>query len=81
MRVAVFVDGCFWHGCPRHRSLPASNVIFWLQKLRRNRDRDKLVSATLRSKGWTVVRIWQHELTRANRQKLVTRLRNVLGMR
>jgi DNA mismatch endonuclease (patch repair protein) len=66
-KLAVFVDGCFWHGCPDHGSLPASNQLFWSQKLSRNKARDKLVRSTLRKSGWTVLRIWQHELREPKR--------------
>src|SRR5436305_1411808 len=61
-RVAIFVDGCFWHGCRKHRSVPTSNVAFWRRKLTRNKNRDRLVRKTLRKDGWKVLRIWQHEL-------------------
>ncbi|WP_409997810.1 very short patch repair endonuclease [Bradyrhizobium sp. SZCCHNR31031] len=61
-KVAVFVDGCFWHGCPHHGSIPMANRDFWQQKLRRNRQRDLLVNRTLKKQGWTLVRLWQHEL-------------------
>lgn len=60
-RVAVFVDGCFWHGCPDHSSVPRTNSAFWRKKLRRNASRDLLVSAVLRASRWTVFRIWEHE--------------------
>lgn len=61
-RLAVFVDGCFWHGCPLHGSLPASNRVFWSRKLDRNRNRDRVVHRQLRELGWHVLRVWQHEL-------------------
>jgi DNA mismatch endonuclease (patch repair protein) len=61
-RLAVFVDGCFWHGCPRHRSRPVENRQFWDKKLARNRARDRLVNRTLRDNGWRILRVWQHEL-------------------
>jgi DNA mismatch endonuclease (patch repair protein) len=61
-RVAVFVDGCFWHGCPRHGAVPATNIEFWTEKLARNRRRDRLVNRTLKALGWKPLRIWQHEL-------------------
>jgi DNA mismatch endonuclease (patch repair protein) len=76
--VAVFVDGCFWHGCPKHRSVPTSNVAFWRRKLQRNKRRDRLVRKTLRKHGWKVLRIWQHELTRANQARLIRRVRRSL---
>lgn len=63
-RIAVFVDGCFWHSCPIHGSKPATNRVFWARKLLRNRKRDKLVDRTLEKSGWRVLRIWQHDLRR-----------------
>jgi len=79
LRVAVFVDGCFWHSCPKHRSMPESNRGFWNQKLQRNKARDCLVNRRLRGKGWKVLRVWQHELTRAGRARLFKRLDRCLG--
>jgi DNA mismatch endonuclease (patch repair protein) len=61
-RVALFVDGCFWHRCEAHRTVPASNVDYWRPKLQRNVDRDRVVDAALASEGWTVIRIWEHDL-------------------
>lgn len=61
-RIAVFVDGCFWHGCPECYREPKSNVAFWRQKVQRNRKRDGEVNRYLRDRGWTVFRIWEHEL-------------------
>lgn len=60
-RVAVFVDGCFWHGCPQHMSWPKSNEDFWRQKIERNMRRDQEQDRLLKSAGWRVVRIWEHE--------------------
>ena len=74
-RLAVFVDGCFWHGCPRHGTRPASNAAFWKKKLARNRRRDKLVSRSLKRSGWRVLRIWQHDLLRRNERNLLRRIR------
>lgn len=65
-RVAVFVDGCFWHGCPSHGHLPASNTTYWKAKLRRNRERDKRQTRALQGEGWKVIRMWEHtEVVRA----------------
>jgi DNA mismatch endonuclease, patch repair protein len=61
-RVAVFVDGCFWHGCPRHATQPKNNRAFWRKKLAGNKARDELVNRALLRAGWRVVRIWDHEL-------------------
>lgn len=60
-RVAVFVDGCFWHACPRHGSVPAANGTWWRDKLRANRRRDRAVTRLLRREGWTVLRFWEHD--------------------
>lgn len=60
-RVAVFVDGCFWHGCPEHATWPANNAVWWELKLKANIERDQDTTARLVKSGWTVVRIWEHE--------------------
>ncbi len=63
-RLALFVDGCFWHGCPQHCNLPANNRAFWRKKLATNKARDRRVNRVLRAKGWRVVRIWEHDLAK-----------------
>src|SRR6202046_5423189 len=60
-RVAVFVDGCFWHACPQHGSKPRANDWYWTPKLARNVERDRAADETLAAAGWHVVRIWEHE--------------------
>lgn len=60
-KVAVLVDGCFWHGCPRHATYPKSNQDYWLPKLAENRDRDARQAARLRKAGWRVIRVWEHD--------------------
>jgi DNA mismatch endonuclease (patch repair protein) len=60
-RVAVFVDGCFWHSCPLHGSQPKTNADYWRPKLQGNRERDDLYTRLLEEAGWRVVRIWEHE--------------------
>lgn len=59
-RLAVFVDGCFWHGCPRHHTVAKSNAEFWATKMRRNRERDEETNGLLKENGWTVLRVWEH---------------------
>jgi DNA mismatch endonuclease (patch repair protein) len=78
-RVVVFVDGCFWHGCPLHGSLPTTNRAFWRRKLARNKARDQLVNRELRRSRWKVVRFWQHEL--ADVGKCFLKLRKALDLR
>jgi DNA mismatch endonuclease (patch repair protein) len=60
-RVAVFVDGCFWHGCPTHGTTPATNASYWTPKLARNVARDRETDRIAASQGWTVIRVWEHE--------------------
>ena len=60
-KVAVFVDGCFWHGCPEHATAPKNNSEWWRQKLESNVERDRRVDAFLRDAGWEVIRVWEHE--------------------
>jgi DNA mismatch endonuclease, patch repair protein len=60
-RVAVYVDGCFWHSCPEHGTRPKANAEWWESKLNRNQERDRETDRVLREHGWTVLRIWEHE--------------------
>jgi DNA mismatch endonuclease (patch repair protein) len=60
-RVAVFVDGCYWHGCPDHGTLPASNRGYWIAKIAANRARDRRADVALAAAGWIVIRVWEHE--------------------
>jgi DNA mismatch endonuclease (patch repair protein) len=75
-RVALFVDGCFWHDCPRHGHRPKSNREFWRRKLDKNRKRDRRVSMELKRSGWKVVRFWEHQLADASR--IVKKVKMVL---
>jgi DNA mismatch endonuclease (patch repair protein) len=61
LKIAVFLDGCFWHGCPEHATSPRSNAEWWRSKLDRNMARDRETTDHLRSAGWTVLRFWEHE--------------------
>jgi DNA mismatch endonuclease (patch repair protein) len=63
-RLALFVDGCFWHGCPRCYCRPKSNREFWDAKIARNRERDRKVSRELRRLGWRVIRVWEHDIAK-----------------
>jgi DNA mismatch endonuclease (patch repair protein) len=60
VKIAVFVDGCFWHGCPRHVTWPVANADWWVRKIEANRRRDAATTAHLESLGWTVLRVWEH---------------------
>jgi DNA mismatch endonuclease (patch repair protein) len=63
-RLAVFVDGCFWHCCPKHATIPAPRRAFWVKKVGSNKARDRRVTHELHRCGWRVIRIWEHDLTR-----------------
>jgi DNA mismatch endonuclease (patch repair protein) len=60
-RLAVFVDGCFWHGCPEHGTSPVTNAGYWTRKLAENRLRDARIDAALETAGWRVLRVWEHD--------------------
>jgi DNA mismatch endonuclease (patch repair protein) len=76
-KVAIFVDGCFWHACPKHGRKPTSNTTYWQTKLERNVTRDAVVVATLRRAGWRVMRIWEHDL--ATPEKVTKRIQKLLA--
>jgi DNA mismatch endonuclease (patch repair protein) len=61
LKLAVFLDGCFWHGCSEHHTVAKTNATFWAEKAEGNRRRDAHTNATLTAAGWTVLRIWEHE--------------------
>ncbi len=75
-KVAIFVDGCFWHSCPMHGRKPTSNLSYWFPKLMRTKKRDESASKALRSAGWRVLRIWEHEL--GNDRRILLRVRRTL---
>ena len=76
LRLAVFVDSCFWHGCPQHLRMPATRQDYWHAKIERNVARDRAVTRSLRRQRWVVVRIWEHTLRRPDEVK--RRLRRAL---
>ena len=78
-RLCVFVDGCFWHGCPKCYRAPGSNKPFWKKKFQTNLARDNRVNRELRKAGWTVLRIWEHELPQKNRARLTRRIVRALA--
>jgi len=77
-RVAVFVDGCFWHGCPEHGRKPSTNSVYWAEKLARNRTRDRRNGDVLAAAGWLVLRYWEHVDVEAASEEVVEA---VLGRR
>jgi len=84
-RLAIFVDGCFWHGCPKHATWPAHRAAWWRRKIEGNKTRDRVMNQTLRRAEWRVVRIWEHALPRLNskgqrlkQNRLVKKLKSLL---
>lgn len=77
-RVAVFVDGCFWHGCPEHYVAPKANAAFWRGKVEANRARDRDTDRRLHELGWIVVRVWEHDEVDDG---LVREIRSIVGSR
>jgi DNA mismatch endonuclease (patch repair protein) len=73
--VAVFIDGCFWHGCPEHGSQPRSNSDYWAPKLARNIERDMETNSALEAAGWKVIRIWEHEDANRAARRIVRAVR------
>ena len=78
-RLAIFVDGCFWHGCPDCCRRPATNQAYWDEKMRANRKRDMLVTRALRRADWRVLRIWEHQLAEKTKERLLRRIRLCLA--
>lgn len=74
-KIAVFIDSCFWHLCPKHGQIPSSNSAFWKDKLERNAARDREQTEALESEGWTVLRIWEHTPTEDAVQTIVNAAR------
>lgn len=78
-RLAVFVDGCFWHGCRWHCRMPKSRQKYWIPKIERNKTRDKIIRAQLEAAGWRVLRIWEHSLNKP--QMVIDKLASALRCR
>nr|WP_012477498.1 very short patch repair endonuclease [Thermus sp. 4C]ABQ95626.1 putative DNA G:T-mismatch repair endonuclease [Thermus sp. 4C] len=78
-KVAIFVDGCFWHGCPVCNKKPKTNAEFWRRKIKENRQRDARVDELLARQGWSVVRIWEHELKKAPQEAVARVIRALEG--
>ncbi len=76
-KVAVFVDGCFWHGCRAHGNVPSANTWYWPDKIRRNVERDRDTDARLQEKGWESVRIWEHEPIAEAAERVVEMIRSI----
>jgi len=83
-KLAVFVDGCFWHGCPEHGKMPKSHKAYWIPKIVGNMLRDEENTIVLEEQGWTVWRIWEHDLqpdsVAKTRRRLARRLKKLMGL-
>ena len=77
-RVAVFIDSCFWHGCPTHLRMPKSNLEYWQAKIARNKQRYKAATKELKTNGWQVLRFWEHSI-RNNLETCVLKVRRALN--
>lgn len=77
-KIVIFVDGCFWHRCPKHFVEPANNADFWEKKIQSNVGRDKKINRELKKSGWTIVRIWEHDLKKDQYIKVVERVAKTL---
>jgi DNA mismatch endonuclease (patch repair protein) len=75
VRVAVFVDGCFWHGCPDHASWPKANSSWWRDKIEKNRARDRDTDARLAEAGWLAIRVWEHEPSEEAAERIAAAVR------
>ncbi|HEY4198096.1 MAG TPA: very short patch repair endonuclease [Mucilaginibacter sp.] len=76
-KLVVFVDGCFWHGCPKHGVRPKTNSSFWNKKIQGNIERDTRIKQELEDMGWTVLRFWEHDIA-SNLSKIIKKLANVV---
>jgi DNA mismatch endonuclease (patch repair protein) len=80
-KVAVFVDGCFWHGCPIHGTSPKTNPEFWAAKISRNKERDGQVDEKLEQIGWLPLRVWEHEVRVKTVEATAERVSQVIAER
>ena len=80
VKIAIFIDSCFWHGCRQHLRMPASNRDYWVTKIARNRRKDRQVTKQLKEDGWIVLRIWEHSLKNSRTFKWwLTRIKNLIS--
>lgn len=77
-KVVIFIDSCFWHGCPLHCRIPASNIEYWKSKIQRNKTRDKNVTSFYKENGWKIFRIWEHDI-KINPEEAVNKLLDELN--
>jgi DNA mismatch endonuclease (patch repair protein) len=75
-KTVIFIDSCFWHGCPEHCRMPSSNKEYWRKKIERNKKRDEKVNEYYNNIDWDIIRIWEHDLIKDNMQKFIEKYRN-----
>lgn len=80
-KVCVFIDGCFWHGCPKHFQPPKTNTAWWLEKTEDNKVRDGEKTLALKSHGWIALRYWEHEIQQSNTNRIANRIHQVVMKR
>jgi DNA mismatch endonuclease, patch repair protein len=80
-RTCVFIDGCYWHGCPKHFQNPKTNCAWWSEKIADNRKRDRRKTVALRKRGWTVIRIWEHQLRTEGANEIARHIANEIFKR
>ncbi|MDX6593626.1 MAG: mismatch endonuclease, patch repair protein [Gaiellales bacterium] len=80
-KAAVFVDGCFWHGCPEHATHPKRNAAFWTEKILRNQTRDQETDSLLTEAGWCAIRVWEHEDPDQAAERIAGLVRKLVGER
>jgi DNA mismatch endonuclease (patch repair protein) len=78
-KIAIFIDGCFWHKCPEHFVKPKTRTEFWMQKIEKNVIRDELVNIKLENEGWKVLRIWEHDIKRQP-EKVIAKVKKMLKL-
>ncbi len=80
-KVTVFIDSCFWHGCSIHLRMPSNNQDYWVTKIDRNKERDKIVKKELKKEGWKVIRIWEHSIKNPRMLKWwISRIKNLVSV-
>lgn len=80
LKIAIFIDSCFWHKCSKHFREPTANKSYWKSKINRNLERDKEVNSYLKKQGWQVIRFWEHEMNK-NPEKCIDKIRKIYSER
>ena len=84
LKVVIFIDSCFWHGCPEHGRIPKSNITFWSTKIAHNMERDRQITDEYKAQGWQVIRVWEHDVVKhfsETIEKLIQKIRCIQSLR